>query len=52
MIDANMPPSIVIDTTTAGRGSDAIKSLTYSLGVPTISLSYGESDDLGYGNVQ
>ena len=46
MIGANNPPDLILDGTRSGEGSDAIKSLARSLGVPTVALSYGTRDDL------
>jgi hypothetical protein len=40
-IDGKTPPDVVLDTTQAGDGSDAVKSLARSLGLPTVALSYG-----------
>ena len=46
MIDAQTPPDFVLDTTTTGVFSEAIKSLTNSLGIPTVATSYGETGEL------
>ena len=46
MIDAGNSPDILLDTTSSGLFSDAVKSLTNSLGIPTISMSYGEPEAL------
>ena len=51
MIDAKAPPDIVLDATQTGDASDAIKSLTSSLGIPTISMSYGGKFDFRYRSV-
>ena len=48
MIGDNKSPNFIIDTTTAGKTTDALKSFTKNLGIPTVSLSYGQSDDLRY----
>ena len=46
MIDAGTPPDFLLDSTKTGVFSDAIKSLTNSLGIPTITTSYGETGHL------
>ena len=48
MVDAETPPDFVLDTTKTGVFSDAIKSLTNSLGIPSISTSYGGAGELRY----
>ena len=48
MVDAETPPDFVLDTTNTGVFSDAIKSLTNSLGIPSISTSYGGAGELRY----
>ena len=47
MVDAGNAPDLILDTTYAGKTSEAIKSLSFSLGIPTVSESYGDEDDLG-----
>lgn len=37
---------MVIDTTKAGGSSETVKSFTASLGLPTVSGSYGQEGDL------
>ena len=46
MVDAGNSPDILLDTTSTGLFSNAVKSLTNSLGIPTISMSYGEPESL------
>ena len=46
MIDAGTPPDVVLDTTKAGDFSDPVKSLTKSLGLPSVALSFGEARTL------
>ena len=41
MIDAGTPPDYILDTTRTGRFSEAVKSFSKSLGIPTITTSYG-----------
>ena len=41
MIEAGTPPDLILDTTKVGDFSDPIKSLTKSLGLPSVALSYG-----------
>ena len=48
MIDAGTPPDFVLDSTKSGILSDAIKSLTKSLGIPTVATAYGETGELRY----
>lgn len=46
MIDANTPPDLILDTSRAGVLSEVVKSLSLTLGIPTVSMSYGEDGDL------
>ena len=48
MVDAETPPDFVLDTTNTGVFSDAIKSLTNSLGIPSVATSYGGAGELRY----
>ena len=48
MVDAETPPDFVLDTTSTGVFSDAIKSLTNSLGIPSVATSYGGVGELRY----
>ena len=45
MINDKTPPDIVLDATRTGDASNAVKSLTKSLGIPMVSLSYGGQYD-------
>merc|ERR1719422_603704 len=47
MSDASASPDLLIDSTLAGKSSEIIKSLSLTLGIPTVSLTYGNPDDLG-----
>ena len=47
MSDASASPDLLIDSTLAGKSSEIIKSLALTLGIPTVSLTYGNPDDLG-----
>lgn len=46
MIDAGSPPDIIIDSTGSGVMSDVVKTMTWTLGLPTLSTSYGETDEI------
>ena len=46
MIEANIAPDVILDGTRSGEGSDAIKSLARSLGIPIVALSHGTKDEL------
>lgn len=46
MIDAGSPPDIIIDSTRSGVMSDVVKTMTWTLGLPTLSTSYGETDEI------
>ena len=46
MVDAGTPPDLLLDYTNTGVFSDAIKSLTKSLGIPSITTSYGQTGEL------
>merc|ERR1719402_1523323 len=50
MIDAGTPPDIVLDFTRATRdsgvASEVVKSLSLTLGLPTVSSTYGEAGDI------
>lgn len=42
----NKPPHLVIDTTINGVTSEAVKSFTAALALPTVSASYGQNGDI------
>nr|AHN49641.1 ionotropic glutamate receptor 25a [Caligus rogercresseyi] len=46
MLDAGTPPDMILDTTSAGALSEVVKSLSLSLGIPTLSTSYGDMQDV------
>ena len=46
MIDAGTPPDLVLDLTKVDDGSDMIKMITRSLGLPTVTSSEGELEDI------
>ena len=46
MIDSGSPPDLVLDLSTAGDSSEMVKSLTLSLGLPTVTSSTGEAEDI------
>ena len=43
MIDSGSPPDVVLDLSTAGESSEVVKSLSLTLGLPTVSSSMGEA---------
>ena len=46
MIDSGSPPDVVLDLSTAGDSSEMVKSLTLSLGLPTVTSTAGEAEDI------
>ena len=42
MIDEGTPPDLVLDFTFGGRTSEVMKSLSLSLGLPTVTSTMGE----------
>ena len=46
MIDSGSPPDLVLDLSDAGDASEVAKSLSLSLGLPTVSSSMGETGDI------
>jgi hypothetical protein len=50
LIDGKTLPDVIFDATQAGDASEAVKSLTKSLGMPTVSLSYGGQYDSRWRN--
>ncbi|XP_068084209.1 ionotropic receptor 25a [Anabrus simplex] len=47
-IDDTTPPKVVLDMSRGGIPSEAVKSFTKLLALPTISASYGQEGDLRY----
>ena len=41
MIDTRSPPDLVLDMTHGGVNSDVIKSLSFTLGLPTVTSTMG-----------
>ena len=46
MIEAGSPPDLVLDLTNGGLESEAVKSLTRDLGLPTLTTSMGGLGDI------
>ena len=46
MIDSGSPPDLVLDLSTAGHSSELVKSLSLNLGLPTVTSSTGEAEDI------
>ena len=46
MIDAGAPPDVIIDSTRVGVVSDVVKTMTWTLGLPTVSMSFGELGEI------
>ena len=46
MIEAGSPPDLVLDLTNGGQGSEALKSLSRDLGLPTLTTSMGGLGDI------
>ena len=46
MMSAGSPPDLVLDLTNGGLESEAVKSLTRDLGLPTLTTSMGGPGDI------
>ena len=46
MIGAGSPPDLLLDLTHSGEESEAVKSLTRDLGLPTLTTSMGGPGDI------
>ena len=46
MIDSGSPPDVVLDLSTAGETSEVAKSLSLTLGLPTVTSAMGEPGDI------
>ena len=46
MIDSGSPPDVVLDLSTSGDSSEVVKSLTRTLGLPTVTSTMGEAGDI------
>ena len=46
MIDGGTPPDLVLDLTHGGVTSEVIKSLSLTLGLPTVTSTMGEAGDI------
>ena len=46
MIDSGSPPDVVLDLSTSGDSSEVVKSLSLTLGLPTVSSTMGEAGDI------
>ena len=46
MIDSGSPPDVVLDLSTAGDSSEVAKSLSLTLGLPTVTSTMGETEDI------
>ena len=44
MIDAGNPPDLIVDSVASGFYPDVIRTTSYTLGLPTLSLNYHNSD--------
>ena len=44
MIDAGNPPDLIVDSVATGFYPDVIRTTSYTLGLPTLSLNYHNSD--------
>ena len=45
MLDAGTPPDLVLDLTKPGISSEIVKSLSLSLGLPTVAAAFGEEGE-------
>ena len=46
MIDSGTAPDVVLDLSTGGDTSEVAKSLSLTLGLPTVSTTMGEAGDI------
>ena len=46
MIDEGNPPDIVLDLTLGGMTSEVMKSISKTLGLPTVTSTMGEEEDI------
>ena len=46
MIDSGSPPDVVLDLSSSGDSSEVAKSLSLTLGLPTVTSTMGEVDDI------
>ena len=46
MIDNETPPDLVLDSTRSGTISKVVKMMSKKLGLPTLSMSYGQMEDI------
>ena len=46
MLDAGSPPDLLLDLTKVGIASEVVKSLSVTLGLPTVASAYGEEGDI------
>ena len=46
MIDSGSPSDVVLDLSTAGETSEVAKSLSLTLGLPTVTSAMGEPGDI------
>ena len=46
MIDNETPPDLVLDSTRSGAISKVVKMMSKKLGLPTLSMSYGQMEDI------
>ena len=46
MIDEGSPPDLVLDFTLGGTTSEVMKFLSLSLGLPTVTSTMGEEEDI------
>ena len=46
MIDSGSPPDVVLDLSSSGDSSEVVKSLSLTLGLPTVTSTMGEAGDI------
>ena len=46
MIDEGNPPDLILDLSLGGISSEVIKSLSLTLGIPTVTSTMGEEGDI------
>ena len=46
MIDAGTPPDLILDLSRGGDSSEIIKSVAFNLGLPTVSSTMGDKNEI------
>ena len=46
MVDGGQSPDLILDLTRGGVNSEVVKSLSLTLGIPTVAATYGSVGDI------